>query len=50
MRKSKFFVAGAVIVGFIIIMSLISPYIIVHDPIASDLTKRLIKPEWFSKG
>ena len=50
MRKSNFFIAGAVIVTFILFMALISPLIIVHNPIGMDLSKRLLAPEFFSKG
>jgi ABC-type dipeptide/oligopeptide/nickel transport systems, permease components len=50
MRKSKFFLAGAIIVSFIIIMAIISPAIIVHNPIATDLTKRLLPPEFLARG
>lgn len=50
MRKSNFFLAGAIIVAFIIIMAIISPAIIVHNPIGTDLTKRLLSPEFLAKG
>ncbi len=50
MRKSKFFIAGAVIVAFILIMALISPLIIVHNPIGMNLSQRLLPPDFFSKG
>jgi ABC-type dipeptide/oligopeptide/nickel transport system permease subunit len=50
MRKSKFFIAGATIVVIIVILSLISPLIIVHDPKGLNLRNRLLKPEFLSKG
>jgi peptide/nickel transport system permease protein len=50
MRKSKFFIAGVIIVAFILFMALISPLIIVHNPIGMNLTKRLVAPDFFSKG
>ncbi|MBE7722840.1 ABC transporter permease [Lacrimispora indolis] len=50
MRKSNFFVIGAVLVSFIIFISLISPWAAPHDPIGSDLTLRLKMPDGLSKG
>lgn len=50
MKKSKFFIIGAVMVSIIVVISIISPFIVVHDPIKSALKLRLIKPEYFSKG
>ena len=50
MRKSKFFIAGAVIVGIIIVLAIISPLIIVHNPIGLNLKLRLTPPDFFSKG
>jgi ABC-type dipeptide/oligopeptide/nickel transport system permease subunit len=50
MRKSNFFIAGAVIVLAIIVLALIAPKIIVFDPIKADLIQRLKAPEYLSKG
>jgi ABC-type dipeptide/oligopeptide/nickel transport system permease subunit len=50
MRKSSFFMIGATLVLLIIVIALISPYIIVHDPIKSNLRLRLQPPDYFSKG
>ncbi|HWQ78005.1 MAG TPA: ABC transporter permease [Anaerovoracaceae bacterium] len=47
---SKFFVIGGIIILILITLSIISPYIIVHDPEKADLAKRLLQPEWFSNG
>lgn len=47
---SKFFVAGGVIIITLLILSIISPYIIVHDPMKADLGNRLLQPEWFRYG
>lgn len=47
---SKFFVIGGIIILILIILSIISPYIIVHDPEKADLAKRLLQPQWFSNG
>ncbi|MGE5613218.1 MAG: ABC transporter permease [Bacillota bacterium] len=48
--SSKFFVIGGIIILVLLILSFISPYIIVHDPEKADLTKRLMKPEGFANG
>ena len=37
MRKSKFFVIGALGVALIVLVSLLAPEIIVHDPYTTDL-------------
>ena len=50
MRKSNFFVIGAILVLGLLIISLLSPWIAPHDPIKSDLTMRLHAPDGFSKG
>jgi len=50
MLKSKFFVIGAIMVAIIVIISLISPYIIVHDPQKAALKLRLLSPDFFNKG
>ena len=50
MRKSNFFVIGAVLVAAIIVISLLSPWIAPHDPIKSDLLLRLKAPDGLSKG
>jgi len=50
MKKSKFFVIGLVIAVFIILAAFTSPLFVVHDPIQSDLRKRLISPEFLANG
>lgn len=50
MKKSKFFIIGAVIAAIVIIAAFTSPLFVVHDPIQSDLRKRLIPPEFFAGG
>lgn len=50
MRKSSFFMIGSVLVLLIIVIALISPYIVAHDPIKSNLRLRLQPPDYFSKG
>jgi len=50
MLKSKFFIIGFIMVSVIIVISIIAPYIIVHDPQKTMLKLRLVAPEYFSKG
>lgn len=50
MRKSNFFVIGAVLVFLIIVISVLSPWIAPHNPTMSNLVMRLQPPDGFSKG
>lgn len=50
MRKSKFFVIGAIIAVLVILTSFTSPLFVVHDPIQANLRNRLIPPELFAHG
>ena len=50
MRKSKFFVLGAILVILILGISLLSPVIVPHNPEKIALSKRLTAPEFFSRG
>ena len=50
MKKSKFFVIGLVIAVFVTLAAFTSPLFVVHDPIQSDLRKRLISPEFLANG
>lgn len=50
MRKSKFFVIGGTVMLLLVVLCVLSPLYIVHDPYTSDLSKRLLAPEYFSKG
>lgn len=50
MRKSKFFVIGGTVMFLLVLLCVLSPLYIVHDPYTSDLSKRLLSPEYFSKG
>jgi peptide/nickel transport system permease protein len=50
MLKSKFFCIGFIMVVVIVAISLIAPYIIVHDPQKAALKLRLVRPEYFSNG
>jgi ABC-type antimicrobial peptide transport system permease subunit len=50
MRKSYFFVIGAVLVIGILLIALLSPWIAPHDPTKLNLAMRLMVPDGFSKG
>lgn len=50
MKKSNFFVIGAVLVITLLIISLLSPIIAPHDPIQLDLANRLKAPDGLIKG
>lgn len=50
MKKSKFFVIGLVIAVLVTLAAFASPLFVVHDPIQSDLRKRLISPEFLANG
>ena len=50
LRKSKFFVIGAIVISAIIITAIIAPYIAVHDPEIGQFKNSLSKPDFFSKG
>lgn len=50
MWKSKFFMVGFSVATFIIIISILAPFIVRFDPVANSLAERLVAPEWFSKG
>jgi peptide/nickel transport system permease protein len=50
MKKSNFFVIGLIIAVFVALAAFSSPLFVVHDPIQSDLHKRLISPEFLANG
>jgi len=50
LMNSKFFVIGIILCMFIIIISVIAPFIIVHDAKIPELSNSLNRPEYFSKG
>ena len=50
MLKSKFFMVGAVVAIFIILMSVFSPVIVKFNPITNSLRERLIPPQYLSQG
>lgn len=47
---SKFFVAGFVILILMVIIAIIAPFIVVHDPIRPNLRNSLKAPDYFSEG
>lgn len=50
MRKSKFFVIGILIAVIVSAVAFTSPLFVIHDPVQSDLRKRLISPEFLANG
>lgn len=48
--RNKFFVIGFTVSVIVVVLSAVSPYIVVYDPELPDLANRLLKPDWFSKG
>jgi peptide/nickel transport system permease protein len=44
------FVVGAAIVGFVLIVAIIAPWIAPYDPFAIDLNRRLVPPMWMEGG
>ncbi|MGI6284858.1 ABC transporter permease [Neomoorella humiferrea] len=47
---SKFFVCGGVIVCIVVLMAIVSPYLVVHNPELPNLQNRLRPPDFFSHG
>ena len=41
---------GALIVGAVLLVAIVAPYIAPHDPFAQDLNLRLVPPEWMDGG
>lgn len=50
MRKSKFFMTGAIVAVLVIFLSILSPLLINFDPTLNSLGDRLVAPEYFSEG
>jgi len=43
-------ILGALIVGGVLLVAIVAPYIAPHDPFAQDLNLRLVPPEWMDGG
>lgn len=43
-------VLGLTILGIVIVLALLAPWISPHDPYVQDVSKRLIPPVWYEKG
>lgn len=41
---------GVVILGIVVVLALLAPWISPHDPYAQDVSRRLIPPVWYEKG
>lgn len=50
MKKSKLFIIGCVVFVGIILLCLLSPLYVQHDPLQADLANRLHAPEGFANG
>lgn len=50
MKKSKMFIIGGIVFIVIVLLCVLSPLYINHDPLAQDLRMRLTAPQWFSNG
>lgn len=48
--RSKSFLLGAFLLGAVILAALLAPALAPRDPLAQDLTKRLLGPAWAEKG
>ena len=48
--EHKGFIAGAIIVGTLIVVALLAPWLAPHDPFAQSLAKRLLPPVWADGG
>jgi len=44
------FAIGAGVVLFILAVALLAPWLAPHDPLAQDLSQRLIPPVWHERG
>ena len=50
MLRSKFFILGVIGVTIIIILTILAPYIVRHDPYTTNITEKFTPPQWFSNG
>ena len=48
--EHKGFIAGVIIVGALILVALLAPWLAPHDPFAQSLAKRLLPPVWVEGG
>ena len=48
--RSAGFVLGALIVGFVLLVAILAPWITPHDPYVIDLSRRLVPPFWMEGG
>ncbi|MGK7867440.1 ABC transporter permease [Falsiroseomonas sp. E2-1-a20] len=44
------FVLGILIVGFVVVVAILAPWIAPYDPFAIDLSRRLVPPFWMEEG
>lgn len=48
--QSKFFLCGGIIVALVVLLAVMAPYIVAHNPEMPDLKLRLQAPDLFSRG
>ncbi|HEV7267140.1 MAG TPA: ABC transporter permease [Falsiroseomonas sp.] len=48
--RNATFVLGALIVGFVVVVAILAPWIVPYDPFAIDLSRRLVPPSWMEGG
>ena len=50
MKKSKLFLIGGIVFLLIIVLCILSPLYVQHDPLQADLANRLVAPQGFANG
>jgi peptide/nickel transport system permease protein len=48
--RNATFVLGVLIVGFVVVVAILAPWIAPYDPFAIDLSRRLVPPSWMEGG
>jgi peptide/nickel transport system permease protein len=48
--RNATFVLGVLIVGFVVVVAILGPWIAPYDPFAIDLSRRLVPPSWMEGG
>jgi peptide/nickel transport system permease protein len=48
--RNATFVLGVLIVGFVVLVAILAPWIAPYDPFAIDLSRRLVPPSWMEGG
>ncbi|NKC31185.1 ABC transporter permease [Falsiroseomonas selenitidurans] len=48
--RNASFLLGALVVGLVVVVAILAPWIAPHDPYAIDLSRRLVPPSWMEGG